>query len=152
MVTRFAPLALALLCAASLASAFPIMSGNSYNKARKGIVFDTLYAPLNVTRSVYFIDCPQGTVRSNMDSLVQLWKNGGAAPRLRRMQHLILWEAGAGSDIVFDLTIFRDNATSVNRGIYMPSDRWIDLPIEADSLQFKIRSTSNLAIIGMAYW
>ncbi len=152
MVTRALPLVAAFLIVAAAAWAFPVQNGNTASKCKKGITFDTLTASNNARRSVYLINCPVGGVRGNPDSVASLWFNGGATPAFRRIQHFIVWNADpAGvTQYVFDLTIFRDGASSRNKLALWPYE-YIDIPLEADSIQITSRSAGGI-VLGLGYW
>lgn len=142
MVTRLS-LVCALLVSAATAIAFPYMDGNTPSRAHKGVVIDSLYIPNGRSRGVYLIDVSAGQVRSNMDSTLNLWFNGGSVPRFRRIQTMIVWPADADGGTLkhcFDITIYREGATCQNKYCMDTYVQAVTIPLEADSIRITSRT------------
>lgn len=133
--------AVTILCFAAMAAAscwltaraFPTMDGNDYRRARYFPVIDTLAIPINRTRGIYLIAPSSGTVRAPVDSLLELWRNGGATPAFRRIQHLVLFHNSVDEE-EWGMTIFR-GSDIVHFQQVTQAYQVLDLPIEADSIQ-----------------
>ncbi len=136
---------LALSATAAFARGFPVMSvaavENNYRQARLYPVMDTLAIPITRTRGIYMIAPASGSVRAPIDSLLELWRNGGATPDFRKIQHLILMNNSVDEE-QFRMTIFDTRGTSHFRWVNQ-AYQVLDLPIEADSIQIQADPTSQ---------
>lgn len=150
-----AALALAVV---GVAGAAPTMPGNAVDKAQRGIVIDSLTIPNGKSRTICLFDVAPGTSRSNVDSLQTAWIAGSYAPTIRRMQHLVVWNADQGltATQVFDMTIYRGGSTTTNKGIAIwPYSPPIDIPCEADSIKFTSHTSTGVVsalALGLCYW
>lgn len=145
---RVLPILACLALAATAAWAeFPIMSASdgAFNTYKQGRVFpliDTLSVPINRARGIYLIAPTSGTVRAGVDSILEVWRNGGAVPKFRKIQHVALWNSATDEEQL-RMTIFDTRGTShfrwVNQGYQV-----LELPCEADSIQLQADPASQL--------
>jgi hypothetical protein len=141
------------LAAAQAWAGFPYMSNttgaNTYAQAAIFPVMDTISIPINRVRGIYLIAPSSGTVRIGVDSLLEAWRNGGAAPKFKKIQHLILYNNSLVEEQI-RMTIFDDRGTSHFRWVNQ-AYQVLDLPIEADSIQLQGDPASTLDM-GYILW
>lgn len=148
-------LLLAVACASAMAAGFPYMSAvdgsfNTYKQARVFPVMDTVAIPLGSKfRGLYLIAPTSGTVRAGVDSILEVWRNGGAVPKFRRFQHLILYNNSVDEEQL-RMTVFDGRGTSHFRWVNQPY-QVLDLPVEGDSIQIQADPASQLDM-GYILW
>lgn len=138
-------LVLCLLVAASVAGSFPIIDGNSHDRARTYAACDTLGIPAGPSgrsRTIYLVS---GTAVGT-DSVLNTWRNTGTAPTFRRIQGMRICNSDASGALLI-VTVHRDGATSSMNRLFLWPYVWHWLPIEADSIVIKsaTASASNIA-------
>lgn len=139
-------LVLALLIAATAASAFPYVDGNRYDRARVFGLCDTLNIPAaGRSRTIYLV---ANTANVGIDSVLNAWRNTGTAPAFRRIQGMRLIPADA-NECAMIWTIYRDGATS-NQRFTLQTYYWMEFPVEADSIV--IKAVSAACVLTYCAW